>query len=339
MHSTLTPETLRVASVDDVLGDRRNRFFGEGFKRVTYALTGVTVRPADADTAARIDSTAGIRIPGTWSRKGETHQRPHLSTIDAMVFGAWTAGIYAAHTHDLSADAPFAVRSLSIKAGTTPDEDSLDHFAVSGTHRTTAEGSLPGRLRTTMDCTVGSMTVRVEAEHPTGLGAPRATESTGIPSTGAPGAGGSYAIAELRPGPWNDAPYGASHHSRRQFLTDVRAEAHSASAALTVTTGEPAEDEGLPPTMVDLFVSALQLGQVLLYRLDGVDRATSNTLWMRSTTIAPATTEPAEDDERFHVTLARPTKLPTRQGTWRAAQITTTYAGMRLSCNVAHLLP
>lgn len=340
MHSTLSPETLRVTSMDDVLGDRRNRFFGEGFKRVTYALTGVTIRPADADTAARIDATAGIRIPGTWSRKGQTHQRPHLSTIDAMIFGAQVTGIYAAHTHSLSADAPFAVRSLSIKAGATPDEDSLDHFAVSGTyHNTTAEGSAPGRLRTTMDCTVGSMTVRVEAEHPVAIDASAATEATGTPGTGTSGTEGSYAMAELRPGPWNDAPYGASHHSRRQILTDVRAEAHRASAALTVTTREAAGGESLPPTMVDLFVSALQLGQVLLYRLDGLDRATSNTLWMRSTTITPATTEPAEDDGRFHVTLARPTKLPTRQGTWRAAQITTAYAGMHLACNVAHLLP
>ncbi|MGW1883997.1 AvrD family protein [Streptomyces sp. NPDC001970] len=325
MHSKLSPDTLRVASVDDILGDRRNRFFGEGFKRVTHALTGVTVRPADAGATARIDATAGIRIPGTWSRKGDTHQRPHLSTVDAMLFGAQLSGLYAAHTHDLSADAPFVVRSLAIKAGAAPDEDSLDHFAVSGTHHATAEGSVPGRLRTALDCQVGSMTVRVEAEHSGAAGTPCAE--------------GSYPMAEQRPGPWCDAPYGASHHSRRQFLTDVRADAHTASAALTVTTGEDAEGATLPPTMIDLFVSALQLGQVLLYRLDGVDRATSNTLWMRNTTIAPATTEPAEDDGRFHVTLARPTKLPTRQGTWRTAQITTTYAGMRLTCNVAHLLP
>ncbi|MGW1491293.1 AvrD family protein [Streptomyces sp. NPDC002402] len=199
------------------------------------------------------------------------------------------------------------------------------------THHATAEGSAPDRLRTTMDCSVGSMTVRIEAEH---AGTPGAAGTTGTP-----GAEGSYPMADHRPGPWCDAPYGAPHHSRRQFLTDVRAGDHTASAALTVTTGADAQGSSLPPTMIDLFVSALQLGQVLLYRLDGVNRATSNTLWMRSTTIVPATTEPAGDDGRFQVTLARPTKLPTRQGTWRAAQITTTYAGMRLACNVAHLLP
>ncbi|WP_149182788.1 AvrD family protein [Streptomyces sp. TRM49041] len=335
MHAMLSSETaLRLASVDDFLGDRQNRFFGEGFKRVTQDLTEITVRPG----AARIDATAGIRIPGTWSRKGQAHQRPHLSTIDAMVFGARLTGLYAAHTHGLSADDPFLVRSVSIKAGTSPDEENLDHFGVSGTVAATSEGSVPGRLRTTMDCAVGSMTVRVEADHPGTRGA-------------APGsAEGSYSVAQSLDGPWNDAPFGASHHGRHQFLADVQAEDHTADADLTITNETGPDGPRLPATMVDLFVSALQLGQILLYRLDGVDRASSHTLWMRSTTITPVPTVAAgaaytaaaaadEGDGRFRVTLARPAKLPAKQGTWRAARITATHAGLRLACNVAHLLP
>ncbi|MFJ2773931.1 AvrD family protein [Streptomyces sp. NPDC087300] len=338
--TTITRERFRLDSVDDALGDRQGRFFGEGFKRVTQGLSAITVRPAGASAPGTVDADAGIRIPGVWSRKGESHQRPHLSTIDAMQFAAQLTGLYAAHVHELPPTGHFVVRSLCIKAGCTPDEESLDRFPVSALHESTRE--LPGtdRLLTTMDCRIGSMTVRVEAEH-SGSAATVRTE-------------GSYAHPEYLPGVWNDAPYGASHHGRHQYLLDVAgaADSLSADAELRITEALQAPDaldgaapEPLEPTMVDLFVASLQLGQVLLYRLDGLDRATSNTLWMRGTTIAPAEEpagEPAERpaaDRRLRVVLARPNELPTAEGTWRAARIQATYGGLSLSCNVAHLLP
>ncbi|QEU91237.1 AvrD family protein [Streptomyces kanamyceticus] len=334
--TTITRERFRLDSVDDALGNRRGRFFGEGFKRVTHGLEAISVRPADTSAPGGVEATAGIRIPGVWSRKGESHQRPHLSTIDAMQFAAQLTGLYAAHVHDLPPSGHFVVRSLCVKAGCTPDEEFLDRFPVSAQHESTLE--LPGtnRLLTTMDCRIGSMTVRVEAEH-SAAAAPVRTE-------------GFYAHPEYLPGGWNDAPYGASHHTRHQYLLDVAGDADclSADAELRITEApdvpgahDATAREPLEPTMVDLFVAALQLGQVLLYRLDGLDRATSNTLWMRGTTITPADEEPAPPahDRRLRVVLARPNELPTAQGTWRAARIQATYGGLRLACNVAHLLP
>lgn len=326
MQATALADTIRLDSVDEILGDRATRFFGEGFKRVTHTLTDLSIRPADGATPGRIDATAGIDIPGTWSRKGSSDQRPHLSTIDVMLFGAQLVGLYAAHTHALDPSGPFQVRSLAIKAGSDPDEDDLDAFPVSALLHSTTELPGSGNTLTTMDCRIGSLTVRVAAEH--------AAPARNVPSPGA------YTRAEELPGPWNTAPYGASHRDRRQLLTDVEADpaGHTASAALAVT-GTPA-GTSLPPTMIDLFTSALQLGQVLLYELDGLDRASSNTLWMRSTTIAPATApDPDNGDDRFRTRLSKPVKLPTAAGTWRVADIASTHAGLHLNCKVAHLLP
>ncbi|MFJ8308556.1 MULTISPECIES: AvrD family protein [unclassified Streptomyces] len=309
---TTQASTLVHPSVDDALGDRTGRFFGEGFKRVTHALTAIDVAPA----TGRIEATAGLHVPGTWSRKGEIQQRPHLSTIDAMLFAAQLTGLYTRHTfeHDPTR---FAVRGVRIRAGARPDEDGLDRFAASAVHVSTHDGP-GGEQITVTDCRVGSMNVTVTAAHPAGT--PVATP-------------GCYASADQLPGVWNQTPYGVDHHAQSQLLTDVRVDMETLRAdALLELTGPGVF------TPIDLFVCALQLGQVLLYELDGVDRGTSNTLWMRRTdiTVVPAPV-PAED--RFSARVERAQELRTRQGTWRTGRIRAEHAGLSLACDVTHLLP
>ncbi len=181
---------LRLDSVDDVLGERHTRFFGEGFKRVSYSLADITVVPDATGTGdatgttgstgaagspgaegstGQVHATVGIHLPDTWSRKGETLQRPHLSTLDGMIVAARLTGVYVAHARRLPADARFRVRGLRIKAGNAPDEEGLERFRVSARLRSTVVSpDAPGQSITTMDCTVGAMSVQVEAEHPTG---------------------------------------------------------------------------------------------------------------------------------------------------------------------------
>lgn len=96
--------------------------------------------------------------------------------------------------------------------------------------------------------------------------------------------------------------------------------------------------------MIDFFAAGLHLGQVLLHRCDGTERAASHTLWMRTTTIAlderhAAADGPVHGDGRLRVVLGRPVKPATERGTRRVGRLHSTFAGMRLACNVAHLLP
>ncbi|WP_258563164.1 hypothetical protein [Streptomyces phytophilus] len=65
---------------------------------------------------------------------------------------------------------------------------------------------------------------------------------------------------------------------------------------------------------------------------------------MRTTAIAlderpTAADGPAHGDGRLRVVLGRPVKLVTERGTWRVGRLTSTFAGMRLACNVTYLLP
>ncbi|WP_049571877.1 AvrD family protein [Streptomyces sp. SBT349] len=319
--------SLELASIDDFLGPRDSRFLGEGFKRVEHSLRHITVSPG-AEGVGGIEATAHISIPGLWSRKGDESQKPHLSTIDLMLFGAQLTGLYAAHALGLPPDARFAVQSIDMKAGSSPDEDELAKFPVSG--RLVAAEWDGEEGSTTVDCRIGSLSARVHARHSAG-GAQVGTTR-------------GYDGEDELPGPWNTAPYGIPHRARQQLLTAVSVTAEGtadprASARVALASDrEGTVPTDAPATMIDAFVAALQLGQVLLYALDGFERARSNTLWMRRTRIT-AGTAPAGREDEVTAALERPLLLPSPEGTWRTAKVIGSFHGVQARASVAHLLP
>ncbi|MEX1656938.1 AvrD family protein [Streptomyces pseudovenezuelae] len=315
---------LEFASIDDVLGPREGRFLGEGFKRVERSLRDLTVSPGDEGVGG-IEATARVATPGVWSRKGRRQPKPHLSTIDAMLFAAQLTGLYAAHTFQLAPGSRFTVQSVELKAGSRPDEDALENLPVSGrlvgAHRSGDERT------TTLECRIGSLSARVRAGH----GAGRAQARTS----------GMYHLPEELPGPWNNAPFGVRHDARRQLLTGVRVDADDVRACARVTLA-PHRTAALPPaapaSVIDAFVAAMQLGQALLYTLDDIDRAQSNNLWMRRTRIT-ADVAPDRLDDEVNVLLEGAMLLPSSDGTWRSAEVVGSLHGVRTRAGVAHLLP
>ncbi|GAA1672396.1 AvrD family protein [Glycomyces endophyticus] len=303
----------RLVTVDDALGPRRSRFFGEGFKRVTHRLDGIAVAP-EPEEGGTVAAVAGLVLPANWSRKGVAEQPPHLSTIDAMVFAAQLAGLYLAHTHGLGGADRFRVRRMALRAGNRPQEDRLDRFAVRAEHLGTEPGD-PAVSR--FDCRIGALTAVLAVEH----------GGEAVPALPP----GRYRNPAALSGPWNTAPFGASHHGRTQILSDVAVDMDALRADADLALAPGTADA----TMIDLFVAALQLGQVLLYRLDGIERAASNTLWMRRTVIEPA----ARPSGRFTTALENERRLDTAAGTWRSADVVAAHSGLALRCSVAHLLP
>jgi hypothetical protein len=318
---------LELASIDDFLGSREGRFLGEGFKRVERSLSDLTVTPADEGVGG-IQATAHVATPGVWSRKGRRQPKPHLSTIDAMLFAAQLTGLYAAHTFKLAPGSRFIVQSVDLKAGSRPDEDALEKFPVSG--RLVGVHCSGDERTTTLECRIGSLSATVRARHSAG----RAQARTG----------GMYLLAEELPGPWNDAPFGVRHDARRQLLTGVRVDADGvddvrACARVTLAPhGAAAIPRSTPASVIDAFVAAMQLGQVLLYTLDDIDRAHSNNLWMRRTRITAGVAPDRLDDE-VNVSLEGAMLLPSPAGTWRKADVVGTLHGVQARASVAHLLP
>ncbi|MFD6437627.1 AvrD family protein [Streptomyces venezuelae] len=337
---------LELSSVDDVLGPRAGRFLGEGFKQAGHALSGITITPqtgagtgtgTGAGTAAGITATAHLTPP-----PGHPHHQntaptptpasaPRLNTIDAMLFGAQLTGLYAAHTHQLAPDAHFAVRHLEMRAGTGRAHDEPERFPVSGRPVPAQQPGPP--TETTLNCRIGSLSAQIHTRH-----SPARPARLGGPG----GAGQAYDLPEELPGPWNEAPYGIAHTARRQLLTQVSVLVADGRACARATLAAPlsaAVPAGAPATMVDAFVAVLQLGQVLLYTLDGVEAGHGDHLRMRRARITAAPASAARPTDQATAALAQAQLLPFTAGIWRTAQIRGALHGIQVQAHVAHLLP
>ncbi|MEV6168051.1 AvrD family protein [Streptomyces sp. NPDC051954] len=330
---TPTSERTVVASVDDHLGPAEQRFFGRGFRRVGYDI-GELRLTRGADGTGRAASSVGVSYPADWSKKAAgTDLRPHFSTVDGLVVAAQLAEACLA---GLVADLRDGwLRRVRMTAGTSPQEE-LDRLPAEATlRRTDPLVGEPGRAVSLVDCTIGTMRVRCEIVHalPTGTAQDART----------------YSGLDALLGPAADRYFGTGFTTRRQLVRDVAVDhrALRADAALTVghEDGAAVPASGLEGahqpsvSMIDAFVTALQLAQIMLYDLDGMRRQDSNTLWMRQTTLTAS--RPDRPTEAIPVTtrLDEPGLLHMGGGTWRTLDVVAELAGLQVRSAVAHQLP
>jgi hypothetical protein len=318
-------------ALEDFLGPAGQRFFGSGYRRVGQRLSDIVIE-RHADGRGDIRATAGVGYPADWSRKAAAKGdlRPHLSTIDALVFAAQLSELYLAGAHALGAPERSAMwlREVAIKAGTAPDEEGLAEFGV------TAEARPSGPGETVLDCRIGAMRARCTVAHPAGN--PVAGRLTH------PSADGLLATDGIRP--FGDG-YRYRHTDVGELLVDLGSLDATGRAATRELPGASRVVDGLEAayhpsvTMVDAFVIGLQLGQILLYELDGIPRAESETLWMRRTVLSA--TGPSRPSTGYPVrTSLRNTQLLDGRGArWRTADIVGDFAGVQLTCSVTHRLP
>ena len=321
MLTTTSTRTPSLRSIDDYLGPAERRFFGSGYRRVTYRLDHLD-RVADA---GQVHARVAIVYPADWSTKATTTAlKPHLSTVDAVVLGARIGALALAGAPGLTAEGRRGawLRRIDVKAAGTPWEDGLDALPIAAVRGATTLESLQ-RAVTTVECRVGGMKVRLELVHAVGEGP---AESPTLDEL----------AAETLQGPYGDA-----FTAQRQSVRDVELDLSASRASATVGV-HPLGDGTETPlvTMVDAFVVSLQLGQVLLYELDGVERARSHNLWMRSTTLtAEAPARPAAGPMTVETALADTRLLSKGGAVWRTASIVGELAGVRTRCAVAHQLP
>ncbi|GAA1082050.1 AvrD family protein [Kitasatospora arboriphila] len=345
-----TDQQLLLHSIDDYLGPGETRFFSRGYQRAGYRVHGLHVTPAGPAGSASATSTASgaepgvrgtldLRYPADWSRKKDgTDLRPHLSTVDALVLGVQLAELHLAHAYGLGEAERRTVRlaKVVLRAGTAPQED-LTGVPLSARLRSTEPAG--ARYRSVHECAVGNLRVRVETEHPI---VERAAEEARFGSLDAALGRGEYRF------------YGAGFKYRHHEITDVAVDnrEHGATALVRFTrrAGAPAPVDGIAagdrPTvsLIDCFVVNLQLAQVLMYELDGLSRADSNTLWMMQTVLTAPEEEPAVElvEGRPFTTRAALTGrrlLPLRGGTWRNVELSGGLAGIGMRCSFAHELP
>jgi hypothetical protein len=258
--------------IDAVLGPRESRYFGSGFQRVRYDATVVTT-----DRGPLLaDGTLCVRYPANWSVKTAPRAlRPHLSTIDAVYLGAalseWALHYaFAAPAHHPT---PLITR-CEIRSGTAPDED-LEALPFALHTIGTApnkDRSSPYGLNTALQLHIGAMQLEVELAHNGAF---------------------AYGHAARQPNPLMSASpqahacrlatAGAYQIDLQQVVLDHAGQCASAEAWFA-----PSAPGYRLLSYVEFALASAQLAQTIIYRTDCVERAHSNTLWMRDFKIAAA---------------------------------------------------
>ncbi|MDX6279372.1 MAG: hypothetical protein QOH03_443 [Kribbellaceae bacterium] len=317
------PVNTTLPAVDDILGPAGSRFFGRGFRRVGYDVS--ELRAGSADGVPWASASVDVSYPSDWSRKAvDTDLRPHFSTIDALVLGAQLAErCLLSPGQDPELLAVSWLRKVRITAGSKPQED-LVGLKATARRKSVQPADEPGWSVSVFDSAIGAMRVQSEVVHPT---------------------------AALTPGEWTldelpeDRYYGAGFKARGQRIRDLEVRDQTKATAVLELSDEGQkaatglEDAYQPsPSMVDAFVTALQLAQVMMYDLDGVPRQASDTLWMRQTTMTAPKPSKTRD---IPVTteLADPALLQMGGDTWRTFTVLAEVAGINVRSAVTHRLP
>ncbi|GAA3536630.1 AvrD family protein [Amycolatopsis ultiminotia] len=316
---------LLLPSIDQYLGPAETRFFGAGYRRPEHTLSDISVT-ALPDGTGSISATAAVDYPKDWSRKGATDQPPHLSTVDVIVLGEKLASLYIQAAFGFSPEDPGieALGTIRISAGSSPVEEELTGFPVEARAASTTDISTSAGVCTTFDCTIANLRLVISVRHP-----PAAQQHA---TTAVPDVTGSPSGRRLVATGWAERS-----NSTSEVIID---RATSTAAAQARFTPAPAERVGPQDLVIDAFVVALQLGQILLYELDRFDRADSNTLWMRQTEIQWSPQRRDVADRRAATTgIVSPRILNRGTDRWRVADIRGDVYGVSVRCAITHRVP
>jgi len=328
---------LLYSSIDDYLGPGEERFFGRGYRRAAYQVGEIVTRSVD-DADPGIRATVTVGYPRDWSRKAtDVDLRPHLSTVDMLVLGVQFSEMHLTHAYGLDEVMRRTawLRRVTLRAGSKPQEDLV---ALPGSAILRETKAVPGASNSFVsvyDCRVGEMQARCEIEHQI---AERAIGE------------GSYTSMEDLLGPAAHRYYGEGFKFGRQHIEDVRIDMtalrSSASVQIDATEECHAATAGIEGkyqpslSMIDCFVTNLQLAQVLMYEMDSVERHNSNTLWMLRTVLdATQPHRPCTAPLEAHASISKKHLLPLRGGTWRNVDIIGHCGGVNLRSSFAHELP
>ena len=339
----MVPEELRMAhypSIDDCLGPAGQRFFSEGHKRVSRALTDVVVE-AGAGGPGVTRGTGTLTYPADWSRKTTSLElRPHLSSLDALLLGldAAEASLVTGYGLSEAQRRRCWLRGWSLRGGTTPQEEMTGVPVVAQPVSARAEPFSLAGFVTVYDCTIGGIRLQCEIEHEA------VPEDGSAPPFPATVAGNVEELLGAAPSRHFGTGYKLRQQTIRDVLVDPRGQA--ANATVAVTVGDEATGAGIGAgyqpslSMVDCMSVMAQLAQVLFYQQDGVDRGSTNTLWMRRVAMRSNTPwQPLANPFVVDARVDRTDLAELHGGTWRVTRMVGNFQGIRAQTSLAHLLP
>ncbi|MBF6445762.1 AvrD family protein [Nocardia farcinica] len=323
------------SSYDEPLGPRATRYFGEGYRKVGPELAdlrlGNSARPGAKHTAM-----ARLEYPAAWSTKKHRELVPHVSSVDTVMLATALCDAAVTRARGLRPEeaARMWVSHGTVRAGAAPHED-LDHIPVQA--EITAVTEEASEAETTFKFTVGNLAGTLTLVHPLGTGSAEPGEQIDHLDS----------LADL----YGPAPHyyltGVKDHTLTATDLIVDDDATRITSRQTVRPGaeggyvgaESAYWNSVSP--IDAIVGAAQLSQILLYRMDSLDRTNSDTLWMRKLEFfcAPPHRSSATDFDGT-VEIRRTSTIDRGGQRWRSADLLIKeFQGVTGSCLLAHRLP
>ncbi|MBP6116847.1 MAG: hypothetical protein KBC57_08695 [Neisseriaceae bacterium] len=326
------------ASIEDYLGKAEHRFFGLGYRRVFYDARDLSLSLHPDSTRQRgLTARISITYPHDWSLKKGDDLRPHLSSVDMLILCPQFCEVFLTHALDLNevARQKLWLKSIKLKPGLSAQEDLTNLDVTLTLVRTTKSPNRADRSLSVFNCHIAKMQARCEIEHPNG--AFKTNDA-------------HYATPATLLGTEADRYYGAAFKNRGQHITDVTHQDSptlSATATLQLPLSQPyLAQRGLEgayqpqATYVDCFVTHLQLAQTLMYELDGITRANSETLWMLRTEIStPHPFRPLTDTAIAVATITDSQRLQVEADSWRYIDIEGGVADIQIKCSLGHKIP
>jgi hypothetical protein len=194
----------------------------------------------------------------------------------------------------------------------------------------TAYPSRPTDVCTTFDCVIANLRLIVSVLHP------RVEQRR----TTVAAADAAELNATRHTSPTRLRPFATGWAHRGNTVSDLVVDRDTLTASGQATITPPPLWRPRPQDLViDAFVVTLQVGQILLYELDQLDRADSNTLWMRHTEIRWGPQPRPSVPDATTTTITKPRILSRDAARWRVADIHGDVYGVVVRCAVAHRLP
>ncbi|TFH90262.1 AvrD family protein [Vibrio ouci] len=274
-----------IESVEMYLGDPDRRFFGSGYKKVSYETIKEDV------TVRKYSGIFNILYQEDWSLK-KNKLPPHLSSIDTLILASRACESMMSS----SGKTGYQISSLIVRASTSPLE-CLSSVSVSFQNQEELIKTIK------IDGVVGNMKVLATYKKN------NAKEDR-------------FAFVD----DW-------FKNSTQKIANITIADQDDSLSNLQKTTHGETNSE---LDYIDVFVSGLQVGQIMLYELDGIKREESNNLWMRSFKFEER--EQYGDEGVLSVKLENITLTLVDGYQWRSADIVANVSNISLRCSVTHKL-
>ncbi|WGD37206.1 AvrD family protein [Lysinibacter sp. HNR] len=297
---------------DECLGDRSTRYFGHGYKSVQQSISNLTID----HESSRVSGYAHVDYQVGWSQKRtETPLNPHLSSIDGVIIAVTLCEAFMIHAfgmHDEELQKAW-VNKINVRAGTKP-LTTLHQFAVEGQH-VSSDNITETETVSLFACAIGTFKITLQIQHKTLSSTVQNKALEAYPQSMT----SSQRI-------YGDLYKQTDYVSHRVHLDPA---ARTAAARLSLMEPDTAERSGLEASyrtsslIIGAIIVAAQLSQVLLYKIDGLSREETDTLWMRKFDITVA--QPQQDENKsaevlLHARQAQVLDLR-NLGVWRISDV------------------